>query len=197
MKHLTPFNELRGYTYREAADKLKGMGHISRAKDLEEHSYHMEMKEANEKHGIGECTFQDGIVGKHISFDEYMSIDCFFDGGKDFIYFPIFFKFDIENYDDYIHQPFFIEHEVGTDEVAVGSEDPSTLQKKFGIELEGDGPLHTRALLLNNRGDANRVVRALRNFNWDENIQERPVFAEFKAGFDQMVAKLSVNQIWR
>ena len=191
MKHLTTFNELNGDTYRSAATKLKGMGHNARAKDLEDHSYHMDTKAAYERHGIGECTFhhdlfQDGIVGTFITFDEHMSLDWFKDGGHDFIYFPLFFKFDVKSYDDYIHQPFFIEYNMNTGEVGVGSEDPATLV------LQSDD-----ALLLNNRNDAHKIIRALRNFNWDEKIQEDPVFPAFKAGFELMVNKVSINQIWR
>jgi len=195
MKHLTPFNELRGYVYRDAAAKLKKMGHISRADALNAHSYDMEIKAA-EKYNIGQCTFEGGTTGDFISFDEYMTFDTYVDGKHgghaSYIYWPVFFKFDVANYDDnYIHNPFCIDYDVENDNITIDCQDLEGLERKFNVNLASD------AWLFNNRKDANKVVRALLDIEFPEKMKENEHFSEFEENYKKMLVKLRVNQIWR
>lgn len=200
MKHLKTLNELNTWTYHNAARKLTKMGHKGRANDLMDHSYDMQIKNA-EKYNIGQCTFEGDHVGEFLSYDEHMSLDTFSDGCYDtstdtfdyengWIFWPLFFRFDEKNESgENSFNPFYIDYDIANDRVNIGSEYAEGLQEAFGIPGE--------EMLFNNRRDANKVVRSLRSIEFPEKMMEDEHFTVFKENFDKMVNKLSVNQLWR
>lgn len=170
IKNWQAFNEMKSSTYKNAAKKLRDMGHETKAKRLEEHPKFLDKLENNDRNTerlnqyktIPMFNFEFNFTGNFAGFDWGATWDLWYDGGKEGIvitpWFIMktpdsipegFYPFWIENYENIgTAGPFNIEDTIYWG-IPIGEEDEELTEGK-------------RPILFNNRKDATRFINLIK-----------------------------------
>lgn len=184
------FNEeLKTRTYRDAARKLKKMGHKDRAKRLFSHSEDMTIRDSEKEYGISEVELQNGVKAKFGGFDFGMSWDCYLDNDHKYISLPLFFQFPDEYEESSIFCPLSFEYDIEDDKLELYSHSEEAIEELY----------HTKILKFKNRKDAMKIISVLKNldlkseFTWD---YEEDEFESFQSDYKKLISKLKVNELY-
>jgi|LakMenEpi03Aug12_release.lakeMendotaPanAssembly.Ray.scaffolds.fasta_scaffold132235_2 hypothetical protein len=189
IKRWQQFNEeLKTWTYRDAAYKLQRMGHKDRSKRLFSHAEDMIVRNS-EKYGIGEVEFQNGVKAKFAGFDFGMSWDTYLDNDYQHLTIPLFFQFPEEWDGDTIFCPISFEYNIDEDKLELYAYGEEAMEDLYGVKI----------LKFKHRKDVMKIISVLKNldlkseFTWDYSEEE---FERYQSDYRKLISKLKVNELY-
>jgi len=189
IKKWTQFNEeLNQLTYKNAANKLKKMGHKQRGSSLHSHSEDMLVRES-EKYGIGEIEFQNDVKAKFAGFDFDMSLDVYIDNEYKYFALPLYFQFPDEWDGDTIFYPVSFEYDIDDDRFILFAYSEEALEDLY----------KSTVLKFKNRKDVMRIISVLKKLDLHEEIGQKcseEEFEKYKSDYNKMISKIKINNLY-